>query len=126
MDDIGIMVLFILGTHWVYEIIQMLVRNTVELEKNAKSSTMLEVLPDLSINDSLPSPRILDTHFQFQYLPQKHIKNRSKIVHMIRNPKDVTVSLYYHAQKDKMLDLKVSWNEYFEIWMDGKSNYLLS
>jgi hypothetical protein len=52
MDDIGIMVLFILGTHWVYEIIQMLVRNTVELEKNAKSSTMLEVLPDLSFGSA--------------------------------------------------------------------------
>ena len=113
----------ILGTHWIYEIIQMLVNKTAELEKSAKSNTMLEALPDLSIIESLPSPRILDTHFQFQYLPQKHIENRCKIVHMMRNPKDVLVSLYYHAKKDKILDLNVEWNEFFEVWMDGKSKF---
>ena len=104
----------------------MLVNNTLELEKSAKTNTMLETLPDLSITESLPSPRILDTHFQFQYLPHKHIENRRKIVHMIRNPKDVMVSLYYHAQKDIMLDLKVSWNDFFEVWMDGKSKFVLT
>lgn len=111
------------GTHWIYEIIQMLVNKTAELEKSAKSNTMLEALPDVSIIESLPSPRIIDTHFQFQYLPQKHIENRCKIVHMMRNPKDVMVSLYHHAKKDKMLDLNIGWNEFFEVWMDGKIPY---
>ena len=104
----------------------MLVNKTAELDKNVKANTMLEVLPDLSILESLPSPRILDTHFQFQYLPQKHIENRCKIVHMMRNPKDVIVSLYYHAKNDKMIDLNVEWNEFFEISMDGKCKFLLT
>lgn len=103
----------------------MLVNKTAELEKSAKSNTMLEALPDLSIIESLPSPRIIDTHFQFQYLPQKHIENRCKIVHMMRNPKDVMVSLYHHAKKDKMLDLNIGWNEFFEVWMDGKSKFVV-
>ena len=104
----------------------MLVNKTAELGKNAKVNTMLEALPDLSILESLPSPRILDTHFQFQYLPQKHIENRCKIVHMMRNPKDVMVSIYYYAKYDIMLDLNVEWNEFFEVWMDGKSKFLLT
>jgi len=111
------------GTHWIYEIISMLKRNTTDLDKSVKSQTMLEVIPDLSVLDELPSPRILDTHCMFQFLPRKHIENKSKIVHMVRNPKDVCVSLYYHAQKDKFLNLNLPWEEYFEVWMSGKVPY---
>jgi hypothetical protein len=44
----------------------------------------------------------------------------------MRNPKDVLVSIYYHSKHDKMLDLNVEWNELFEVWMDGKSKFLLT
>ncbi|VDI49770.1 Hypothetical predicted protein [Mytilus galloprovincialis] len=111
------------GTHWVYEIMQMLLRNTTELEKGAKSNSMLEGIGDLSSLDSTPSPRILDTHCSFKYLPKQHIEKKNKIVHIVRNPKDVCVSFYHHASKDKFTNFNGSWNDFFVLWMAGKLVY---
>lgn len=108
------------GVHWINEIITMLKHNTTELSKRDKSQMTLEIVHDLSVLDGLPSPRILNTHFMFEYLPKKHIENRSKIVHLVRNPKDICVSLHHHAQKDVFVNLNVPWEEYFETWMSGK------
>ncbi|VDI67031.1 Hypothetical predicted protein [Mytilus galloprovincialis] len=112
------------GTHWTYEILALIISNTTELAKETKGEKMLEAIPDLSVLDALPSPRILDTHVQFQNIPTRHVEKGGKIIHMIRNPKDVSVSLYNHARKDVItLNLDIPWNEYFEIWMTGKLPY---
>lgn len=108
------------GTHWVNEVTNMLIRNKTELDTSSKISTMLEVIPDLSVLDALPSPRLLNTHCSFKYLPKKHIENRCKIIHIIRNPKDVCVSFYYHAKSDPVLDFTGSWDDFFEMWMSDK------
>ncbi|CAC5371701.1 SULT1 [Mytilus coruscus] len=111
------------GTHWVNEVTNMLIRNKTELDTVTKVSTMLEVIPDLSVLDALPSPRLLNTHCSFKYLPKKHIENRCKIIHIIRNPKDVCVSFYYHAKSDPFLDFTGSWDDFFEMWMSDKCPY---
>ncbi|XP_076115886.1 sulfotransferase 1B1-like [Mytilus galloprovincialis] len=111
------------GTHWVNEVTNMLIRNKTELDTSSKISTMLEVIPDLSVLDALPSPRLLNTHCSFKYLPKKHIENRCKIIHIIRNPKDVCVSFYYHAKSDPVLDFTGSWDDFFEMWMSDKCAY---
>lgn len=111
------------GTHWIFEITKMLLNNAVDFVES-KGRRMLEMIPDLSELDSVPAPRVLFTHVPFQYLPKKHIENKGKIVHIVRNPKDVMVSFYHHAQHDKfVIDLKLPWNEYFEVWMSGKIPY---
>ena len=101
----------------------MLCKQTTDLDKKSKGHTMLEAMPDLSVLDTVPSPRLTDTHIQYKYLPKKHIEIGAKIVHMIRNPKDVCVSLYHHAQKDIFLNVKCSWEEFFGKWMAGESMY---
>ncbi|CAC5362818.1 SULT1 [Mytilus coruscus] len=78
------------GTHWIYEISNMLLRNKTELDTQNKVSTMIEFIPDITVLDKLQSPRLLNTHCSFKYLPKKHIENGCKIIHMIRNPKDDT------------------------------------
>lgn len=101
----------------------MLLKNTTELEKGAKTNAMLEAIRDLSSLDSIPSPRILDTHCSFKYLPSQHIEKKNKIVHIVRNPKDVCVSFYHHASKDKFTNFNGSWNDFFDLWMAGKCKY---
>lgn len=107
------------GTHWTYEIVNMLLRNTTKLDEATKIETMLESVMDLNAIDSLPSPRILDTHLKFKYLPKKFIEDRGKIVHMIRNPKSVCVSSYFHAIKGKFVKFEGTFEEFFEEWIDG-------
>ncbi|XP_052089169.1 sulfotransferase 1C2-like [Mytilus californianus] len=111
------------GVHWLDEIIAMLVNRTTTLASGTKGQRTLEGIPELSVLDSLPSPRILNTHLSFKYIPTKHVQNKGKIVHMIRNPKDICVSLYHHAKKDVVMNYDVPWDTYFENWMSGKVFY---
>ncbi|CAC5384218.1 SULT1 [Mytilus coruscus] len=112
------------GTHWINEITSMLIRKTPELDTANKGMTMLETISDFSVIDTLPSPRLLNTHCLFQYLPKKHIENRNKIIHMIRNPKDTCVSYYHHATKDQVfLSFTGSWNEFFDMWISANCAY---
>ena len=112
--------LFVLGTHWTYEIIKMLLNNTTELDKSEKAHTMLEAILDLIIMDALPSPRVLNTHLKFKYIPKKFIEDKGKIVHMIRNPKDVCVSSYYHAMKDIFTLIEGTFGEFYDKWLSGE------
>ncbi|VDI45767.1 Hypothetical predicted protein [Mytilus galloprovincialis] len=111
------------GTHWTYEIVNMLLRNTTELDNKSKMQSMLEAVEDLSVLEGVPSPRIMDTHCLFKYLPKQHKQKKVKIVHMIRNPKDVCVSYYYHCLKDVMINFDGTWEEFFELFMSGKLPY---
>lgn len=116
---------FILGTHWTYEIVNMLLRNTTELDNKSKMQSMLEAVEDLSVLEGVPSPRIMDTHCLFKYLPKQHKEKKVKIVHMIRNPKDVCVSYYYHCLKDMFINFDGTWEEFFELFMSGKREYFI-
>lgn len=84
------------GTHWVWEIVWMLLNGRPEYVKEGKESLFMEAVEDMSVIDSLKSPRVLNTNLPFRWLPKKHVESDGKIIHVIRNPKDVCVSLYYH------------------------------
>lgn len=45
--------------------------------------------------EKMPSPRILKTHLASFLLPKEIWTTKSKVIQIIRNPKDATVSLYY-------------------------------
>ncbi|XP_076115878.1 sulfotransferase 1C4-like isoform X2 [Mytilus galloprovincialis] len=112
------------GTHWINEITSMLIRKTAELDNKDKATTMLETISDFSVTDDLQSPRLLNTHCQFRYLPKGQIVQRGKIIHMIRNPKDICASYYYHSRKDNIfLSFFGTWNEFFDLWMSAKCAY---
>lgn len=46
----------------------------------------------------------------------------AKYINVYRNPKDVVVSLFHHAQALKYKDA-VRWDDYFEQFMSGKVIY---
>ena len=85
---------------------------------------MLDAIPALGLLDQAPSPRLINTHLPFRYLPKQHIENQYKIVHFVRNPKDVCVSYFHHVQKDIFIDIHKPWQDYFEMWMDGDCEYM--
>ena len=76
----------------------MLLKQKAEYSKEPKECFFLEILPDLTVVQSMPSPRQLNTHMPYRWLPIQHIQNGGKIVHVMRNPKDVCVSMYHHAK----------------------------
>uniref|UniRef100_K1PIV5 Estrogen sulfotransferase n=1 Tax=Magallana gigas TaxID=29159 RepID=K1PIV5_MAGGI len=84
------------GTHWLWEILHMILKQKAEYSKEPKEFFFLEAMPDISMVQNMASPRTLNTHVPYRWLPKQHIENGGKIIHVVRNPKDVAVSLYHH------------------------------
>jgi hypothetical protein len=58
-------VTYFVGTHWVWEIIQMLYKQKAELVDTTKEEWMMEHVPKENY-DKMESPRILNTHIHFK------------------------------------------------------------
>lgn len=82
----------VLGTHWVWEIVHVLL--TGGIHKNQKETAMLDMIPVDKL-DTIPSPRILNTHFPPHLLPVAISERKAKIIYVYRSTKDVVISSYY-------------------------------
>ena len=102
----------------------MLVNGKVEYRKESKRALQLIMVPDFDFFESEKSPQVLNTHLPFRWLPKKHIENGGKIVHVMRNPKDVYLSMYYHLKEQTAglggtnLD-SLTWDDFFKIFVIG-------
>uniref|UniRef100_K1PZN7 Sulfotransferase 1C3 n=1 Tax=Magallana gigas TaxID=29159 RepID=K1PZN7_MAGGI len=102
-DDVIIVTYPKSGTHWAWEILTMLLKQRAEYSKEPMECFFLEAMPDFNFVHNLPSPGIFNTHIPIRWFPNQHIENGAKIVHVLRNPKDIAVSMYHHFKKVGML-----------------------
>ena len=73
----------------------MVLRGSAEYQSFTKIAANIEFsTPEMM--SSLQSPRVLNTHLTQSLLPAEFIEKKCKIIHVMRNPKDVVVSLYFH------------------------------
>ncbi|GFR71031.1 sulfotransferase 1C4 [Elysia marginata] len=95
-DDILIAAFHKCGTHWVSEMLNMLLSGSTDYSSRCKEFAMLEFIENLTLLDQMTSPRVLNSHLYTAHLPEQMLAKRVKLVHLIRNPKDCAVSLYHH------------------------------
>ncbi|XP_062587781.1 sulfotransferase 1B1-like [Saccostrea cucullata] len=88
-------------------------------------NTFLEFVPDLQELESVPSPRVLTSHLPFRCLPKEHIKNNGKIIHIIRDLRDVVVSAFHHYTTDPYVKDFVStdWSVFLDEFLRGEYFY---
>lgn len=96
-DDVMICTFPKAGTHWIWEIVSMVMKGTAEYETSSKEALMLEFQSAETIS-SKPSPRILNSHFAVSCLPKELTTKKIKTIHVMRNPKDIAAS-YFHLIK---------------------------
>ena len=111
------------GTHWTWEIIHMLTQGKADYRKEAKASLMLEAIHDLKMVETEKSPRLLNTHVPVDWIPRKHLENGGKTVHVMRNPKDVAVSMYHHFKSSGETGpgtKDMTWTQFFDNIMIGE------
>ncbi|CAC5417894.1 SULT1 [Mytilus coruscus] len=101
------------GTHWVHEIVSMLLHQTTEYNSHGElNDCNFECQTDWDRLEQWNSPRFFHTHLPLKYLPRKHVENEYKIIYLNRNPKDRAVSNFHFMQK-KGVPVG-SWKEFFD------------
>lgn len=117
-DDVLIAAYPKAGTHWVWEITNMLLQGSAEYHKAMKEAQMLE-LTGASGVDSLETPNVFNTHLRFRQLPKDFKDKKCKIIYVTRNPKDMAVSRYCHNTKGNVA-YKGTFSDYLPLYLDGK------
>ncbi|KAJ8308914.1 hypothetical protein KUTeg_013788 [Tegillarca granosa] len=104
------------GTNWTWEIVNMLVRESADYQRDRKTPTLLEFQTH-DYFEKMTSPRILSTHLRFNHVPNDMKKRKCKMIYIQRNPKDVAVS-YHNYMRSEMFS-KISWDDYVPMFVNA-------
>ncbi|XP_046549260.1 sulfotransferase 1C2-like isoform X2 [Haliotis rubra] len=104
------------GHHWVFEIVNMLLSGSADNVPFTLESGVLEVVPDAALQ-SLPSPRILTSHVQRQFMPKDLNQRTVKTVYIIRDPKDVAVSWFHYYTSFPNNTYQGSWDDWIHLFL---------
>ncbi|XP_048793682.1 sulfotransferase 6B1 isoform X1 [Lagopus muta] len=110
------------GVNWLIQILNDLIFTTIQ------SKPVSTELPFIECGDpdkyqrmkQIPSPRILATHLNYDFLPKSIFKNKAKILVLFRNPKDTAVSFFHFHKNVPSVPSYSSWDEFFSEFMNGK------
>ncbi|CAG12881.1 unnamed protein product, partial [Tetraodon nigroviridis] len=112
------------GTIWMQEILPLLL--------NKGDLTPLQTIPNWDrvpwleekrlalIEDQLPTPRAMVTHFPYHLMPPSLHTSKAKVIYVMRNPKDVLVSSYYFHQMAAFLQDPGTFDEFLTTFLEGK------
>ena len=97
----------------------MLNQNKAEYATQCKETLFLEAVKDLDVVCTTESPRVLNTHLPYRLIPKDFIQKGGKIVHIIRNPKDMLVSRYFFLKDRKKELADLPWTKFFDMNTNG-------
>lgn len=108
------------GTNWLYEIVSMIMRGKAERIKESKLAAMLEYLPEEDIQKIETSPRVLNTHLNYRFLPEDLKVKKIKTILIVRNPKDTLVSFFNHRNGIDLYHYDGKWEDWLPMSLKGK------
>lgn len=120
-DDIFISAYPCCGTHWMWEVTSMLLKEKAERLQEVKEKFMIDFMPAQKYSE-MPQPRLFNTHLQPHFLPEI-ILSQNKIIFVVRNPKDVVVSFYKHSYGILLRQYNGTFPSYFELFMEQKVTF---
>ncbi|KAK6192555.1 hypothetical protein SNE40_004004 [Patella caerulea] len=122
-DDVIICAYPKAGTHWIWEVVQMLTSQNTEYHKDIKEKQMIEAAKIESI-DSEPSPRVLNSHLWPQHLPKQMFEKKTKIIFVNRNPKDILISLFWHyTGAEKEIGYLGNLSDFIDLFLNKRLLY---
>ncbi|KAM9798231.1 amine sulfotransferase-like [Neosynchiropus ocellatus] len=113
------------GTLWMQQIlVQIMDEAHPELAEDDTNRNRVPWMEGGTIDDcqrDRPDPRLNRTHIPPDMLPLGVKEKRAKTIYLMRNPKDVLVSLYHFSGSWVMLETPTSFNQFFDDFMEGKT-----
>jgi hypothetical protein len=109
------------GTTWTQQIV-FLIQNNGIIQKSDKqyiTNFLFERRGKESLNTSL-KPKVITTHLPFELIPYN---KSAKYLCVLRNPKDVCVSYYYHVKGRAHFQFSGDFHNFFNSWIRGKIPY---
>ena len=69
------------GTHFMWEIMNMLLRGSADYIQHSKALCMIDIFPVTKVDALFPSPRVLNTHCRLDVLPAE-FRNKKTVIGM--------------------------------------------
>jgi hypothetical protein len=106
------------GTTWTQQIICLIINDGI-IEKSDKqyiTNSFFEREGKEALN-TIIKPRVIKTHLPFGLIPYN---KSAKYLCVLRNPKDVCVSFYYHSKGKPHNEWMSDFHHYFNSWIKGE------
>ncbi|XP_068098306.1 sulfotransferase 2B1-like [Hyperolius riggenbachi] len=126
-DDVYIVTYPKSGTNWMIEILSLLKTNGDPNWCNnvpiwLRSPWYETVEGQSQIKDVTP-PRVLTSHLHYHIFAKSFFTSKAKIIYIMRNPKDILVSLFHFSKMLHLYRDPGSFNEFFEDFLQGNVLY---
>ncbi|XP_069803284.1 sulfotransferase 2B1-like [Dendropsophus ebraccatus] len=126
-DDVYIVTYPKSGTNWMIEILSLLRTkgdptwcNNVPIWLR---SPWYETIEGQSQIKDVLCPRVLTSHLPFHIFAKSFFKSKAKIIYVMRNPKDILVSLFYFSKMLSLYKDPKTFPEFFEDFLQGNVLY---
>ncbi|CAH1796348.1 unnamed protein product [Owenia fusiformis] len=120
-DDVWTVTFPKAGLHWSSQILHMLMTGDTEV-RNAETHFFDMNTPAETTAQS--SPRLIQTHMPINYMPKDVWSKKSKILVILRNPKDQLVSFYHHIRSSERMQAgDEGINRFYQRFADKKLGY---
>lgn len=127
-DDIFVVSFPKTGTTWVQEIVYLIVtgldfQSASERNMEQRFPFLEYFYPGVSTIESSADVRMIKTHLPYSLLPESVRTENPKIIYIMRNPKDVCVSLFHFTRLIKETGYEGSFNDFFKSFLKGHVSY---
>ncbi|XP_040290447.1 sulfotransferase 2B1-like [Bufo bufo] len=126
-DDVYIVTYPKSGTNWMIEILSLLRTNGDPTWSKSipiwLRSPWYETIRGQSQIKDVVSPRVLTSHLPFHIFAKSYFTSKAKIIYIIRNPKDIVVSLFYFNKMICLYKDPQSFPELLEDFLQGNVLY---
>ena len=116
------------GTTWTQQIVRLVYSRGLIHDSDPPLHTIIpwlddsEDLPDLSVVDSMISPRVFKSHNPYHLLPRK-LTESNRLIYVTRNAKDTAVSMYFHTFGFKMYEYDEPIEHFIDECIAGRVEY---
>ena len=116
------------GTTWTQQIVRLVYSRGLIHDSDPPLHTIIpwlddsEDLPDLSVVDSMLSPRVFKSHNPYHLLP-RNLTESNRLIYVTRNAKDTAVSMYFHTFGFKMYEYDKPIEHFIDEFMAGRVEY---